>query len=73
MGYEQMANKAYSKDSEEKRYKAVAAGKAIDNALKTEYSAGDGTTKSHFMMHNWLKYFSTEALGDRIKLVYNLK
>ncbi len=70
MGYEEQANKAYAKDTYEKLSKAVAAGKAIDNALKTEYSKG-GITKSHFMIDNWLKYFSYEALGgERVRLLW---
>jgi len=44
-------------DNEEKRNKAIAAGKAMDNALKLEYSKG-GTTICHFMMSNYLKYFA---------------
>lgn len=79
MNWEQQAEKAYSNDTKEKRKKAIAAGIAIDNALKKEYSKGNenghgaGITHSHFMTDNWVKYFSYEALGkERIKLLYNL-
>ena len=73
MSYEEQAKKAYANDDEGKRNKAIAAGRAIDNALNVEYSKG-GTTKSHFMMSNYLKYFSYEALGaERIKLLWSLK
>lgn len=44
-------------DDEVKRNKAMAAGKAMDNALKLEYTKG-GSTKCHFMMSNYLKYFA---------------
>ena len=70
MKFHEQAIKAYSQDPEEKQKKAIAAGKAIDNALKVEYSKG-GITKSHFMLSNYLKYFSYEALGsERLKLLY---
>lgn len=68
--YENMAVKAYANDSEEKKRKAIASGKAIDNALKLEYGKGGGT-KSHFMIDNWMAYFSYEAMGpERIRLMY---
>ncbi len=66
--YKDMAIKAYANDDENKRYKAVSAGTAIDNALKLNYGLG-GTTRCHFMMDNYLKYFSYEALGHRNKLL----
>ncbi len=71
MSYEQMAIKAYRNDTEEKRHKAIAAGKAIDNACELEHATESGVTRCHFMLSNWLKYFSSEALGDRVKLLYN--
>lgn len=43
--------------------KAMAAGTAMDNALKKEYGAGGGT-RTHFMMDNYLKYFSYERLPE---------
>jgi hypothetical protein len=43
----------------DKKKKATAAGKAMDNALKVSYSKG-GTTKCHFMITNYLKYFDYE-------------
>jgi len=46
--------------------KALAAGIAMDNALKKEYSIS-GVTKSHFMMSNYLKYFSYERLPENRK------
>lgn len=67
--YADQAKIAYSNDTKDKRAKAIAAGVAIDNALKLEYTNG-GTTKQHFMMGNYLKYFSYEALGsDRALLL----
>lgn len=44
--------------------KAIAAGVAIDNALKKEYSPG-GSTNTHFMINNYFKYFSYEALTNK--------
>lgn len=41
--------------------KALAAGIAIDNLLKLDYSKG-GATKTYFMMNNYLKYFTYEKL-----------
>jgi hypothetical protein len=72
MKWQNQAELAYSNDDNSKRSKAIAAGKAIDNALELEYGKGGGT-KSHFMTDNWLKYFSYEALGpERIKLLWGL-
>lgn len=80
MDWGKQAEIAYANDNEEKRKKAMAAGRAMDNALKKEYSAGNdfghgaGRTDCHFMTSNWIKYFSYEALGkERIKLLWNLK
>ena len=71
MSWEYKAKIAYSKDSDKKKEKAIAAGRALDNALEVKYSKG-GTTKSHFMLDNYLKYFSFEALGsERLKLLYS--
>ena len=41
--------------------KALSAGIAMDNALKVNYTKG-GTTNSHFMNENWLKYFEYSKL-----------
>ena len=43
--------------------KAFAAGTAMDNALKKEYGP-EGTTKTHFMMDNFLKYFEYSKLPN---------
>jgi hypothetical protein len=70
MKWEEQARIAYANDTEDKRHKAIAAGRAMDNALELEYSKG-GHTHSHFMTSNWLKYFSPEALGkERILLLW---
>ena len=63
--YESQAKDYYANDY--RLPKAVAAGIAIDNALKLDYTKG-GHTKTHFMIGNYLKYFSYEAL---IKLKKN--
>lgn len=64
MIYKQMAETHYKGH---KNYaKALAAGTAMDNALKKEYSAG-GTTNTHFMMTNFLKYFCYERLPENRK------
>lgn len=57
--YKDMANKFYKghKDFD----KAFAAGTAMDNALTKEYSKG-GHSNCHFMLDNFLKYFSYERL-----------
>ncbi len=57
--YKSMAEKYYQNHPEYK--KALAAGIAMDNAMKLERSCG-GVTKTHFMMSNFLKYFSYERL-----------
>ena len=62
--YKQMALKYYAGHVEFK--KALAAGTAMDNALEKSYSIG-GTTKTHFMMDNHLKYFSYERLPENRK------
>jgi hypothetical protein len=80
MKWQEQAAMAYANDTEEKRNKAIAAGKAMDNALDKSYSTGNeqghgaGVTKSHFMTDNWLKYFSYEALGgERVRLLHGGK
>lgn len=62
--YEAQATEYYANDK--RLPKAIAAGIAMDNALKLEYTKG-GHTKTHFMMSNYLKYFSYEAL-QKIKI-----
>lgn len=57
--YENLAKKYYKESSF--LNKAVAAGKAIDNALELKYSKG-GATKTYFMMDNYLKYFTYEKI-----------
>lgn len=41
--------------------KAVAAGRAMDNALKKEYTKG-GTTNCKFLTVQWLKFFDWNVL-----------
>ena len=60
--YKELAIKFYTGHKDYS--KALAAGVAIDNALKKEYTKG-GATKCHFMMDNFLKYFSFEKLPKR--------
>jgi hypothetical protein len=62
MRYEAMARKHYA--GHRLLNKAIAAGVAMDNAIKKTYSKG-GTTNCHFMMDNFLKYFSDEKLPIR--------
>lgn len=57
--YQQLAIKYYSNHKD--LHKAIAAGKAIDNALKLDYSKS-GVTNCHFMMSNYLKYFDYDKL-----------
>lgn len=52
--YESLANKYYANDP--RLRKAIAAGRAMDNALKKEYGP-EGATRCHFMMDNYLAYF----------------
>jgi hypothetical protein len=59
MRYKQMAIDYYTNHKDFK--KALAAGIAMDNALKKDYTTG-GSTNTHFMMSNFLKYFSYEKL-----------
>lgn len=59
ISYKQQAETHYK--NEPKRSKAIAAGTAMDNALRLEYTKG-GHSKCHFMMDNYLKYFTYEAL-----------
>lgn len=61
--WEETAKVAYAKDSEQKRKKAIAAGRAMDNALNSERHC-------HFMADNYVKYFIWDALGiERVKLL----
>lgn len=59
--YKDMAHKYYTGHQDFK--KALAAGTAMDNALKKEYGAGGGTD-THFMLSNYLKYFAYERLPE---------
>ncbi len=59
MMYREQAEKHYKGHKNYK--KALAAGIAMDNALKLEYTKG-GHTNTHFMLNNYLKYFSYEKL-----------
>jgi hypothetical protein len=59
--YKELAIKYYKNHKEYE--KALAAGVAMDNALEKKYSIG-GVTKTHFMMNNFLKYFSYERLPE---------
>jgi hypothetical protein len=62
--YKQMAIEHYANHKDFN--KALAAGTAMDNALKKDYTKG-GTTNCHFMMDNFLKYFSYERLPENRK------
>jgi hypothetical protein len=66
--YQELAVKAYAQDTPKKRAKAIAAGVAMDNALKLEYTAG-GTTHCRFLSDQYEAYFSPEALAHRNKLI----
>lgn len=57
--YKEQAEKYYS--NHELYAKAMAAATALDNSLNLDYSKG-GISNCHFMMNNYLKYFSYEAL-----------
>lgn len=57
ISYVQQANDFYAGHKNFK--KALAAGTAMDNSLKIREGH---TTNTHFMMHNFLKYFSFEVL-----------
>lgn len=57
--YKELAETHYVNHKDYK--KALAAGIAMDNALKKDYTTG-GSTNTHFMMSNFLKYFSYEKL-----------
>jgi hypothetical protein len=59
--YQQLAQTYYVNHKDYK--KALAAGIAMDNALKKDYTIG-GSTNTHFMMLNFLKYFSYERLPE---------
>lgn len=60
--YKNLAN-IYYKNNELYK-KALAAGEALDNALKLNYTIG-GSTKTHFMMENFLKYFDYDVLKNK--------
>ena len=60
--YKNLANKYYKKHNLYK--KAMAAATALDNALDLNYTKG-GTTNSHFMLDNFLKYFDYEVLKNK--------
>jgi hypothetical protein len=60
--YKEMAEFYYKNHKDFK--KALAAGIAMDNALKLKRSPG-GVTKCHFMIENYLKYFSYEKLTNQ--------
>ncbi len=60
--YKKLAEKYYQNHKHFK--KAIAAGVAMDNALKKEYSIS-GATNTHFMMGNYLKYFTYEKLENQ--------
>ncbi len=62
--YKKLAERFYKNHKEFN--KAYAAGVAMDNALKLDYSKG-GTTNCHFMMDNFLKYFTYERLPENRK------
>jgi len=67
--WEEQAKVSYAKDSERKRNKAIAAGRAIDNALKDNRKKS-GETNCYFKADVYLKYFSWDALGiERVKLL----
>jgi hypothetical protein len=59
--YKDIAEQYYVNHKDYK--KALAAGIAMDNALKKDYTTG-GSTNTHFMMSNFLKYFSYERLPE---------
>jgi hypothetical protein len=62
--YKELTEKHYKNHKEYN--KALAAGIAMDNALKLTYSKG-GSTNTHFMFSNFLKYFSYERLPQNRK------
>jgi hypothetical protein len=66
--YEELARKAYANDGDKKRNKAIAAGRAIDNGLKKEYSKG-GTTHCRFDAVQYEAFFSEEKLGHRLQII----
>lgn len=57
--YEKLAIKYYKNHN--KFNKALSAGIAMDNAMKLKYTKG-GSSKTSFMMDNFLKYFDYEVL-----------
>lgn len=62
--YKELAEKYYKNHKEYN--KAYAAAEAMDNSLKLDYTKG-GVTHTHFMMSNYLKYFSYERLPENRK------
>ena len=64
MTFKQQAETFYKGHRE--KAKAIAAGTAIDNALKLDYTKG-GVTHTHFMIDNYLKYFTYERLPQNRK------
>ncbi len=58
--YKELAEKYYKGKSNFR--KALSAGIALDNALKLDYTKG-GSTNCHFMIDNYLKYFTYEKLN----------
>ena len=71
MDFEERARICYINDEPEKLYKAISAGKQLDNSLKKEYGK-EGATDCHFRMDQYIKYFSYESLGLRNNLI-NIK
>jgi len=63
ISYKEKAETLYQNSLDKLRNKAIAAGKAMDNAMKLEYSVG-GTTNCHFMIDNYLKYFDYEKIKN---------
>lgn len=59
--YKELAEKHYCNHKNYK--KALAAGIAMDNALKLNYTKG-GHTNTHFMIENYLKYFTYDKLPN---------
>ena len=63
MKYQNLALQLYANADENKRNKAIAAGKQLDNSLVKEYGP-EGATDCHFRVEQYLKYFSYEATKD---------
>lgn len=60
--YKELANKYYKNHN--LYNKAYSAGVALDNALVVKSTKG-GSTKTHFMLDNFLKYFDYEVLKSK--------